>query len=360
MLVHFSDPHLTDLTGVRRRELLSKRVLGYLSWRTHRRHVHRAEVLEALLSDLREVAADQIVITGDLTHIGLPREFRQVAAWLPRVGEPDRVFLIPGNHDAYVAEPWNETFALWAPYLASDAGTPEASESGRGPLPTLRVRDGVALIGVSTACPSAPFMATGRLGRTQLQALARVLRATGERGLCRVLLIHHPPVPGSIRWRKRLTDARALGAVLADHGVELVLHGHAHRDSRLWLQTPSGQAPVIGARSASLDGHDVGRRAQYHVLRLSRRPFGWRMRLSVREYAPGTAGFAAAGEWETDLPAGAATGGPAADAAAAATLPAPGGQPAAPTRRGSSAQAVTPAKAGVQMSDFPSSRPSPE
>lgn len=306
VLAHFSDPHLTDLTGVRRRELLSKRVLGYLSWRTHRRHVHRAEVLEALLADLQGVAAEQIVITGDLTHIGLPREFRQVAAWLPRVGGPDRVFVIPGNHDAYVAEPWNETFGLWAPYLASDAGAPDASENGRGPLPTLRVRDGVALIGVSTAWPSAPFMATGRLGPTQMQALARVLQATGERGLCRVLLIHHPPVPGSIRWRKRLTDARALEAVLAEHGVEMVLHGHAHRDSRLWLHTPAGQAPVIGARSASLDGHDAERRAQYHVFRLSPRPGGWRMRLSVREYTPETGGFAAVGEWNTDLPNAAA------------------------------------------------------
>jgi hypothetical protein len=203
-------------------------------------------------------------------------------------------------------------------------------------------------------------MATGRLGRTQLQALARVLRATGERGLCRVLLIHHPPVPGSIRWRKRLTDARALGAVLADHGVELVLHGHAHRDSRLWLRTPAGQAPVIGARSASLDGHDVGRRAQYHVFRLSRRPGGWRLRLSVREYAPGTGGFAAVGEWQTDLPAGAATQDPAAHAAAAPVLPASQGQPAARTRLGDSAQVVTPAKAGVPLSDLPRSRPPPE
>jgi 3',5'-cyclic AMP phosphodiesterase CpdA len=335
VLAHFSDPHLTDLTGVRRRELLSKRVLGYLSWRTHRRHVHRAEVLEALLADLRAVGPDQIVITGDLTHIGLPREFRQVAAWLPRVGASDRVFVIPGNHDAYVSEPWDETFALWAPYLASDAGTPGASESGRGPGPTLRVRDGVALIGVSTACPSAPFMATGRLGGTQLQALARVLQSTGERGLCRVLLIHHPPVPGSIRWRKRLTDARALAAVLAEHGVELVLHGHAHRDSRLWLRTPAGQAPVIGARSASLDGQDLARRAQYHVFRLSWRPGGWSLRLSVREYAPEKGGFAAVGEWETGLPA-------------------------APTRRGNSAQAAIPGTAGVQTDDRARSRPPPE
>ena len=51
VLAHLSDPHLTHLGEVRGRELLSKRVLGYLSWRTHRRHVHRSEVLDALLTD---------------------------------------------------------------------------------------------------------------------------------------------------------------------------------------------------------------------------------------------------------------------------------------------------------------------
>ncbi|MBP7711905.1 MAG: metallophosphoesterase [Gammaproteobacteria bacterium] len=302
VLAHLSDPHLTHLGEVRGRELLSKRVLGYLSWRTHRRHVHRSEVLDALLTDLRGVAADQVVVTGDLTHIGLPQEFRQAAAWLPRIGAPDRVFVIPGNHDAYRWAPWSETFALWAPYLASDPGAPAASTDGRAPLPTLRVRNGVALIGLSTARPSPPFMATGRIGRAQLEALGDMLRTTGERGLFRVLLIHHPPVPGSIRWRKRLTDAPALGAVLAERGVELVLHGHAHRDSRLWLPTPAGRAPVIGVRSASMHGPDAARRAQYHVFRISRRGRGWNVRLSVREYAPEEHRFTPVGAWEVDSP----------------------------------------------------------
>ena len=67
-----SDPHLTSLQRVRWRQLMNKRVLGYLSWHRKRRAEHRGEVLDALLCDLRQTQPEHIVITGDLTHIGLP------------------------------------------------------------------------------------------------------------------------------------------------------------------------------------------------------------------------------------------------------------------------------------------------
>jgi 3',5'-cyclic AMP phosphodiesterase CpdA len=303
LLAHLSDPHLTGLDGIGLRDLLGKRLLGYLSWRQHRRRAHRREVLDALIADLHRVGPDHTVITGDLTHIGLEREFREVAAWLPEVGGPADVFVVPGNHDAYVAEPWARTFALWEPYLAGDGtGSPPPPTACPPTYPRVRLRRGVALVGVNTARPSPPFFAVGSLGRGQLQALAAVLKDTGARGLCRVVLIHHPPVPGTIRWRKRLTDARELASVIDETGVELVLHGHAHRDSRAWLRTPSGPAPVIGVRSASEPGTRPLRRARYHVLRLTREPGGWRLRLAVREYAPGTGLFTQVEELSLDLP----------------------------------------------------------
>ena len=303
VLAHLSDPHLTGLYGIGLRDLLGKRLLGYLSWRQHRRHAHRREVLDALITDLHQIGPDHTVITGDLTHIGLAREFREVAAWLPEVGGPADVFVVPGNHDAYAAEPWSRTFALWEPYLAGDDTHGPAPANARPPTyPRVRLRRGVALVAVNTARPSAPFLAVGSLGQDQLQALATVLRDTGARALCRVLLIHHPTVPGTIRWRKRLTDARALAAVIDQAGVELVLHGHAHRDSRAWLSTPAGAAPVIGVRSASEPGTRPLRRARYHVLRLSRGPAGWRLRLAVREYAPETGRFTQVEELSPALP----------------------------------------------------------
>lgn len=300
LLAHFSDPHLTTLDGVGATDLIGKRALGYLSWRRRRRHEHRAEVLDALIADIESIGPDHVVITGDLTHLGTRREFEQAANWLPRVGTPEQVTLVPGNHDAYVAEPWAETFALWGPYMCSDG--PDAQRNGDrdAVFPSLRVRGRVALIGVSSAVPSSPLLAIGRIGRRQLEATSRLLQQTGSAGLFRVLLLHHPPAPGSIRWRKRLTDAEALASVIEAQGVELVLHGHAHRSYLNWLSTPDGRAPAVGACSASeLAEGPPPRRAQYHLYRIQTGSGRPRVSMSVRRYSRRKGVFVAVDEGQT-------------------------------------------------------------
>lgn len=285
---HFSDPHLSSLKQVDVRELLNKRILGYLSWHSRRRAEHRPEVLEALLRDLTETRPEHIVVTGDLTHLGLPGEYREVSEWLPRLGAPTAVTLIPGNHDAYIAAPWEQTQALWAPYMVSDDASlwSEAGAIAADRFPILRVRGPVAFIGLSTAHPTPPFFASGSVGRVQLRRLEHLLAELATRPLLRVVLLHHPPQPGSIKRRKRLIDGAALCAVLARQGVELVLHGHAHYPLWTQLTTATGSAPVIGVPSASALGHKPGRRAQYHLYRVSRTAAGWELQVSVRTYAP--------------------------------------------------------------------------
>lgn len=127
------------------------------------------------------------------------------------------------------------------------------------------------------------------------------MEETGRRGLCRVLQIHHPPVPGSCAWRKRLTDAPQLARVIAAEGVKLVLHGHTHKSARHWLTTPAGRAPAIGVRSASGLGRRPGRRAQNRLHRILPSGGGWRMQMSVREYLSPAQGFAETATWETAL-----------------------------------------------------------
>lgn len=298
-LAHLSDPHLTGLGQIQRRQLFSQRFLGYRNWVQRRRHEHQPEILAALVEDLRYQAPQHIAITGDLTQLGTPQECREAADWLSALGDPARITLVPGNHDAYVREPWDRTLGLWAPYMTGDEPPVEGSENL---FPSLRIRGDLALIGLNSARPSAPTLAVGSLGRRQLAALAQILAETRRRGLCRVLLIHHPPAPGSCSWRKRLTDAGPLAAVIAAQGAELALHGHMHRSQRHWLTTPTGQAPAIGVRSASGLGRKPGRRAQYHLHRFLPAPAGWRMRMSVREYVSPSEGFVETKTWETPLP----------------------------------------------------------
>ena len=289
MFAQISDPHLSSLEQVRPRDLFSKRGLGYLSWRRKRRFEHRREVLDALQRDLKQFGLEQLLVTGDLTHIGLPLEFKQARTWLEHLGAPDSIALVPGNHDACVADDWDRTFALWQDYMASDNGPVDRSSL----FPSLRVRGDIAFIGVSTGCPKPPLMATGTAGTEQLQRLPALLQTAAARDLFRVVYLHHCPLPGLEKWRKRLTDAPAVEALLAEHGAELVLHGHGHRAHYHELATSQGVAPVIAVPSASalgLHGADI---ACYNCYQVQRSDSGWQLEIHGRKYHPTTGEFAA-------------------------------------------------------------------
>jgi len=277
----FSDPHLSTLDNVQAGDLLNKRALGYLSWRRKRRFEHRREVLDTLQRDLPRDELDQLLVTGDLTHIGLPSEFEQARAWLRQLGAPDWVALVPGNHDACVQAPWEDTFALWQDYMASDPGN-----GLEGGFPTLRVRGDIAFIGLSTGNPKPPLMATGTLGPEQLERLPGLLRHTADRGLFRVVYLHHSPLVGHEKWRKRLTDAGAIQAVLEEQGAELVVHGHGHRAHVSSLATRCGALPVIALPSSSalgLHGADI---AHYNRYTVTRADAGWKLVIETRRYDP--------------------------------------------------------------------------
>lgn len=300
---HLSDPHLTSLQRVRWQQLMNKRVLGYLSWRRKRRAEHRGEVLEALLRDLRQTQPEHVVITGDLTHIGLPDEFRQARLWLDRLGATDRVTVVPGNHDAYVRTPWASTFSVWQAYMRSDPMSAEGADAGAdGLFPSLRVRNGIALIGLSSASASAPFLATGSLGPRQRQRLSTLLRQAAEQGLFRVVLLHHPPRVEDEKWRKRLIDGKALCAILSREGAELVLHGHSHRNLEAGIPHGEGSIPVFGIPSASSIGRKDGRRAQYYLYKVRRQHDRWSVQVSVRGYQLDQDRFAQQHEHHFSLP----------------------------------------------------------
>jgi len=52
-----------------------------------------------------------------------------------------------------------------------------------------------------------------------------VLKTLRERGFCRVVMIHHPPLPGQAKDRKALTDAAAFKQMLEAEGAEAGLRG---------------------------------------------------------------------------------------------------------------------------------------
>jgi 3',5'-cyclic AMP phosphodiesterase CpdA len=284
-LAHLSDLHITAVHIQHPGQLLNKRLLGWLSWRTRRRKEHRAPVLEALLRDLGEARIGHVGVTGDLTNLGLESELEAAAGWLERLGPPDRVSIVPGNHDVYAGPIRPERWRPWAPYMSPDGAVGlEAVE-----FPYVRHRGGVALVGVSSARPTAPLLATGRVGKTQRERLAATLRRLGEAGLFRVVLMHHPPLSAGQSRRRQLDDANAVRSVLGEVGAELVLHGHTHRSHWAHLAGPSGKIPVVGVPSSSSVGTDrPERRARYHIYAIEpdAEAGGFRLGYRVRGYDP--------------------------------------------------------------------------
>jgi 3',5'-cyclic AMP phosphodiesterase CpdA len=274
-LAHLSDPHLPPLPAPRLRDLAGKRALGYLNWTRNRQKFQRRDVLDALVSDMQTRAPDHIAVTGDLVNLALEAEFEPARAWLESVGSPDRITIVPGNHDAYVRITRHRFSEAWGSYLGGDV----ARDDG-GAFPFLRRRGPLALIGVSSAVPTPPLMATGWLGRTQLDALDRILKDLSAEQVFRTLLIHHPLRSAS--RTKRLTDSDQLLALLKRHGVELILHGHDHVHSTIWIDGPNGSIPAIGVPSASALAHGRYPAAAYNLFSIERDGAAWRCEQTIR------------------------------------------------------------------------------
>lgn len=182
---------------------------------------------------------------------------------------------MPGNHDAYVRGSLEGLLAACGRYTGDDSGS-------WGHFPYLRRRGPLALVGLSSAIPTKPFVATGRLGASQLAAAETLLRALAtEPGRpFRVVMIHHPPQPGGASPGRELKDAAAFTAMVGRAGADLILHGHNHVTSTARIAGPDGRTvPVIGAPSASArpDGHGAiaSRRASYLLFEIGRAEQGY-------------------------------------------------------------------------------------
>ena len=270
---HLTDPHFTEPRFASWREIINKRALSVLSWKLKRQHRYQREIFESLTRDAAD-HTDLFALTGDLTQAGLESECDQARAWLADFAGANRLCVIPGNHDSIFlgGKPayWEEK---WKDWMGDAPG-----------FPFVRTFASLAFIGLCSAVPTAPFLASGRLGSAQLTRLSCLLRRCRERGLCRILLVHHCPVASVDTPRRGLLDAEPLRAIIAEEGAELVLHGHNHRWMKHMLEGPEGVVPVLSAPSAASLGTPEGRyKAGYYLIEVDGREDGWHIQAEARE-----------------------------------------------------------------------------
>ena len=269
-LAHISDVHLAPLPPVRWTELMNKRITGYLNWRLRRHTSLSGDGLHNLVQHMKEQAPDFVAVTGDLVNLGLEPEANTAWNWLQTLGGPEAVCVSPGNHDSYVRPTFAFNNERWGDYMRGETLNAEQ-------FPFVRRVGDVAIISCTSSVPSAPFMAIGRFEQDQAERLGRILKLMGDAGYFRVILIHHPPNLEARHPRLGLYGAKRFRQVVAEHGAELVLHGHTHKSTIFAIPGNAGDVPVIGVAAAGAAQREDGGEdpARYNLFKIERLGTSW-------------------------------------------------------------------------------------
>jgi len=270
-IAHFSDLHLLSLEGVTVGRFLNKRLTGWAMLRFHRKSVHKPHAVRAVAEEVKRARIDHVTITGDLTNLALEPEFELVRRFLEDdLGmHSDQVSVVPGNHDVYTRGSANKRrFEQYCrDWIASDL--PEFGVDHFGArYPFVKLRGPVAIIGLSSAVPRMPLMASGRFGGAQLDHFQKLLHHPEVEKRTKVILQHHPAhnlKNRVVAYLEGLHDSRHMVRKLAkvEHG--LILHGHSHIRVRRAIETPVGRIDVVGATSASLLSDHPHRHAGFNL-----------------------------------------------------------------------------------------------
>ncbi|GAC1569033.1 MAG: hypothetical protein NVS3B20_22310 [Polyangiales bacterium] len=177
----------------------------------------------AALTEAHRGGADHLVITGDLTEDGLDEQFEVLARCLQKSEwSPQRVTLVPGNHDAYSDD------AGWSRALNGPLASYQRTS---GPLSITEVGDAI-VVACNTAFRQNIGRAAGRLGKAQLAEIVRIASDVEFKETAVVLAQHHGPIArgrGALDWLDGLAEREELLAILARYPNIHVLCGHNHR-----------------------------------------------------------------------------------------------------------------------------------
>ena len=280
-----SDLHISSPGFPAPWQLANKRILGYLSWLKKRRFKYHTWIADLALEQLKQQAIDHYVITGDLTHIGLHREFLQIKQWLSKINPPNNVTVIPGNHDLYVDSKWHKSFIEWQDYMSSheikdetnsEIITDNSSDYLNNSFPILRVCGNILFIGMSSVYAAPWFKASGLVNHSQLDRLKHILSDPRWNNFCRILLIHHPITLTHTSLRKALVNRDELQALLIEKPVHLILHGHGHESTLENLSCVRNiNTPIIGSASSSTNDQSTKRNAEYLLYEVSQKDTNW-------------------------------------------------------------------------------------
>jgi 3',5'-cyclic AMP phosphodiesterase CpdA len=226
-LAHFSDVHITRPPLSQGFEL--KRwaaMVSYTGFGRARRFAGSDQRLAALLADIDGQSVDHALCTGDLTGVAGSDEFARAAdVFGARLHQPERLTVLPGNHDRYLkgGNDFDRHFKDVCP-----AAFPSVKQ----------LAPNVALVTLDVCRPTSVIDSSGLVGERQLADAQSILTDRALRDQFVVLALHYGLLrrDGTRDSRSHgLRDDEALLQLLAlkEVNCDLILHGHLHRPFHL-------------------------------------------------------------------------------------------------------------------------------
>jgi Icc protein len=249
-IAHLSDLHLLE-EDYRSRTGLARYRLAFLSTGVRLDVDLRRQRALAALKRAHKLHVDHVLITGDLTEDGTLGQYESLADLLDESGlAPERVTLVPGNHDAY-AEPEAWRAALEGPLAAYR----ETSDEG-----AVTVVGDAVIKPVSTVMDGQHFTRAAGVVRDSALHDIRRLAADGVTE-SRTLIVaqHHAPL-GMANPVWNYFDGTMGASTMRDLLAELpelhVVHGHVHHKTTLSLFGRS-HAQVFSVESSRDADHSL-------------------------------------------------------------------------------------------------------
>ncbi|MEM1347728.1 MAG: metallophosphoesterase, partial [Myxococcota bacterium] len=230
-LGHISDLHVFAMARSKPWRFANKRVLGGANLLLRRKNTHQTSLIHKAIAKLGTLGADHVAVTGDLTNLALEEEFDAARAIVDTIlGAPEAVSIIPGNHDYYVASASRKRAfeRAFSAYLSSDLPRLQ----GELGYPFCHLREGVAIVGLSSGVATPAFFSGGRVRQEQLLLAREIFSHDRVQGRARVLMVHHHVLPfehaHSSERRRGISNAADVVRMARECAVDLLIHGHNH------------------------------------------------------------------------------------------------------------------------------------
>ena len=222
-IVHISDLHFhTYPQNIY--EFKSKRILGMGNLLFRRASQYPLLRAKQLVEQIHQMKWDHLVISGDLTQLSLESDFSLARETLePLLKDPERITIIPGNHDRYIRESGVKDY--YKQYFGEFFGDEE--------IKVQKLNSYWVIVGWDSAHPNDWLTASGTVRRSTIQATENLLNSFPEKTY--FIIVNHYPITFPEGWKVdhfhelyNLVPVR--NWILRQPNIRLYLHGHIHRN----------------------------------------------------------------------------------------------------------------------------------